>query len=74
MISDNGIGRKKSEELNKDVHKHQSKGISLIQKRLSIINKKSNIADAGFSIKDLYNEANEAAGTCVEIKLPLVIV
>jgi len=73
-IFDNGIGRVKAEELKVQVKQHQSKGIELIKKRLSIINKKTNNTNAGFSINDLYNDDDTAAGTCVEIRLPLIVI
>ena len=72
IISDNGIGREKAEALKKDLSKHQSKGVALIEKRLSVINKKMNTTSAGFSVIDLYDEAGVAAGTSVEIRLPSV--
>jgi tetratricopeptide (TPR) repeat protein len=74
IILDNGIGRKKAEELKSEAMRHPSKGISLIKKRLSIISKKTYNAQAGFTIHDLYNDEQIATGTCVEIELPLIVI
>lgn len=74
IISDNGIGREKAEALKKDISKHQSKGVALIEKRLAVINKKMNGTNAGFSVIDLYNEDGDAAGTSVEIRLPSILI
>jgi sensor histidine kinase YesM len=71
-IQDNGIGRKKAGELKRE-QKHQSRGIKLIEKRLAIINDKTHSGYAGLIIHDLYNEEHAAAGTCVEIELPLIV-
>lgn len=73
VIMDNGIGRKKAEALRLESKKHQPKGILLIEKRLSLINNKTNNVRAGFTIHDLYNDEHIATGTCVEIELPLVV-
>lgn len=74
IILDNGIGRKKAEEMRPEAMRHPSKGISLIKKRLSIINKKMHNEQAAFTIHDLYNDDKTATGTCVEIELPLIVI
>ena len=73
-ITDNGIGRKKAAELKPEGMKNQSKGIELIQKRLSIINNKTDNSHNGFFIDDLYDANHIAAGTCVKIELPLIVI
>jgi len=70
-IIDNGIGRKQAEKLKPEVLKHQPKGISLMEKRFSIINRTQH-EYARFLIHDLYDDNHNAKGTCVEIQLPLV--
>jgi len=72
-IHDNGIGRKKADQLKSSTLKHQSKGIKLIEKRLSIINNKISYPHTGFVIHDLYNDEGTGTGTCVEIELPLIV-
>ncbi|MEO8712380.1 MAG: tetratricopeptide repeat protein [Parafilimonas sp.] len=74
IVLDNGIGRKKAEELKSEAIRHPSKGISLVKKRLSIISKKAYNTQAGFTIHDLYNDEQIATGTCVEIELPLITI
>jgi LytS/YehU family sensor histidine kinase len=73
-IIDNGIGRKKSELLKKMKNNHESKAIKLVEKRLSIINRNPDFPLAGYTIQDLYDEEHNAAGTSVEIKLPLKVI
>ncbi|MBV9962506.1 MAG: tetratricopeptide repeat protein [Parafilimonas sp.] len=72
-ILDNGIGRKKAEELKNESIKHTSKGIALIEKRLSIINRTHN-THARLLVHDLYDDNKNPTGTCVEIELPLMVI
>ena len=72
-ITDNGIGRAQSKELNKSRLKHhESTAMNLTRDRLAILN-----IDAGEglgpNIIDLFNENGEAAGTRVELVIPLII-
>lgn len=62
-IEDNGIGRKAS----KKASNHDSKGLSLLKKRLDLLRLK----DAYITFEDLYQNGI-AAGTKVIIKLPLI--
>ncbi len=69
-IEDNGVGRKKSEELKSLFRKqHKSKGMELINKRIKLLNKEygstiqTNVTDV---IKN-----HKVAGTLVTIKIPL---
>lgn len=72
-IKDNGIGREKAAELRRLKKSHESKGMSLIEKRLNIIRQKYPHSNAGYTIKDLQNENHEPEGTLVEIILPLTL-
>lgn len=72
-IQDNGIGRKKAGALKSRASEHQSKAIKLVERRLSIINNKTNYPDTNFTIHDLYDNSGNATGTCVEIQLPLIV-
>ena len=67
-ISDNGIGRKKSEEINKNRKKHNSHGIGLVQQKIEIIKLKYN-QDIELSIQDLNSTLQ--SGTVVTLKIPL---
>ncbi|HLF46510.1 MAG TPA: tetratricopeptide repeat protein [Chitinophagaceae bacterium] len=69
-ITDDGIGRKKAQELeNNSGPRHKSSGINLVKDRIMAINAitKKNIE---FQIEDLYNDDRESVGTKVEIIIP----
>lgn len=69
IITDNGIGRKASREINKrQGNLHESFALKAIEKRLEIL-KKQNHSEAGYSIIDLY-ENNQAIGTKVVLTIP----
>lgn len=66
-IEDNGIGREKAKILKKGQQQiHQSFGISITRERLEMMKQSLNKA-AGFKIIDLFDKANQAQGTRVEI-------
>lgn len=70
-IEDNGVGRKKSAEINKErLKRHQSKGTAITIERVQLMN------EAGRDIykvitTDLYDNMGNPRGTRVEITLPL---
>jgi sensor histidine kinase YesM len=68
-IKDNGIGREKARQLkSKSATKHKSFGLQITSERFELI--KNNLSgNIEFSIKDLYDPNQNAAGTCVEITL-----
>ncbi len=70
-IIDNGIGRKKSQEINKQkMLKRKSIGINLTKERLkNYFNGFHN--DFSLNIRDLNDKDNFASGTMVTIKIPL---
>ena len=70
-VTDNGIGRKKSEELNKTSKEtyHKSTALLVTQERLDLL--KTESAVASLEIRDLYDEAGEATGTMVIVRIPL---
>lgn len=68
-ITDNGIGRAKSEQMGAH-KKHKSKGISITKDRLNRLSYENTQQEHIF-FEDLYNEKNEAAGTKVIVHLPL---
>jgi Histidine kinase len=70
VIDDNGIGRKKSQELNAIKNRdHQSFAMDANKKRLEIL--KHNFKEIHFEIIDKYSELGEASGTQVVILLPM---
>ena len=72
VIEDNGIGRKRSREINKDSHRsHASMGMKITQDRLKLM---GNIQETTYTARiiDLTNEEGMAAGTRVEITWPVL--
>jgi len=68
IIEDNGIGRKKANEIRqKQVHK--SKGLKNIEKRIQLYNR-INTEPITVSITDLFSEADQPAGTRVVLNIP----
>jgi LytS/YehU family sensor histidine kinase len=66
-VEDNGVGRKKSNELrNHFTNEHNSKGQSITEKRLSLIN---HWGRSSVQIMDLYDGEGNASGTRVVLKL-----
>ena len=69
-IEDNGVGRKKAEELrSKTSLRKKSYGTEITKNRIETLNKTSEL-QTSFEIIDLYNENENAAGTKVLIKIP----
>lgn len=70
-VTDNGIGRKKAEEMirsSKETY-HRSTALIVTQERLDLL--KGNDRTKSLEIIDLYDEKGEAAGTKVIIRVPL---
>ncbi len=73
IITDNGIGRVASNELNKTRLKHhESTAMNLTKDRLAILNIETG-KGVGPIVVDLKNEHGHAIGTKVELILPLII-
>ncbi len=71
IIDDNGIGRKKSRELNIiKTKRHQSFATDAMQKRIDILNL-NNKHKIELSFHDKMNEAEVSLGTSVVIKIPI---
>ena len=69
-IEDNGVGRKKAEELKSLFRKqHQSKGMELLSKRIKLLNKEYSSA-IQIDVKDVM-KGNEVTGTLVSVKVPV---
>jgi hypothetical protein len=69
-IEDNGIGREAAKKYKSEYHiQYQSKGMSINEDRIKMLNA-SGEKKIEFSLTDLYNANNEAAGTRVDIYLP----
>ena len=69
IIEDNGIGRAKAKLIKQKTH--QSKGLSINEKRIEAINYLLKFNNASVEIIDLFDPNNIAIGTKVVIKLPI---
>lgn len=74
-VEDNGIGRERAREMQKAsgyFNDHRSRGTSITRKRLELLHQSKQHKGIFVRIIDLRNEATgEAAGTRVEIKIPI---
>lgn len=70
-VTDNGIGRVKAEELNKNSKEtyHKSTALLVTQERLDLLKEDKNIRS--LEIIDLYDENENASGTKVIVRIPL---
>lgn len=69
-IKDNGIGRKRSAELKSAQHiEYQSKGMSLTEKRVALLNKNSQYK-INIEIVDMTDTDGNATGTEIIVKIP----
>ena len=66
VVNDDGVGRVKSREIEKNHPRKRSFGIEITEQRLNFDKKLSQV-----EIKDLYDDQNNALGTEVTIKIPL---
>jgi ligand-binding sensor domain-containing protein/anti-sigma regulatory factor (Ser/Thr protein kinase) len=70
-IKDNGVGRKKVEEIKaRLVKNHQSFATQATEKRIELLNQMTKDSYS-FELNDLY-EDNQAAGTLVKIQIPIL--
>lgn len=69
-IIDNGIGRLKSHELNRQkTYVKKPIGFNNVARRLDLLNQEGHELPNSFRIVDLYDKNNNETGTCVMIKL-----
>lgn len=69
-VDDNGIGRKKAEEIsNKSSHKKTSLGIKVTQERIELLKEENNI-NLTVKIIDKYDDNNMPIGTQVIVEMP----
>jgi ligand-binding sensor domain-containing protein len=70
-IRDNGVGRQKAQELEKDAkYKHKSKGMLITNERLMLLNSQLNI-NLNVEVIDLFDANENPSGTEVKIKMPV---
>lgn len=71
-VTDNGVGRIRAMALKGAQHiEYQSKGMDLGSKRIELLNATDHARTAGITITDLYAEDGTAAGTSVDITIPV---
>ena len=69
IITDNGVGREKAEEMNsKTAEKEKSMGLKITSERLALLNREKGL-QTFYEIKDLKDENGNAAGTKVILKI-----
>lgn len=71
IIEDNGIGRQAANLLNSNRKNHHSLGLSMTERRLSILNDQSGIVNAKIIIHDLVDTSGGGIGTLAELFLPM---
>jgi ligand-binding sensor domain-containing protein len=71
-VTDNGIGRTKSEELNKASKEtyHKSTALLVTQERLALLNYEVNVQS--LEIIDMYDEPGSPAGTKIIVRIPFL--
>jgi len=71
VIEDNGIGRKRSQEIIKEKNNefHKSVGLSITKERLEVINQQHN-TKLTVQVIDLLDDSGNGIGTRVELNLP----
>ncbi|MEO6303504.1 MAG: histidine kinase, partial [Bacteroidia bacterium] len=71
LVTDNGIGRVKAEELNKNSKEtyHKSTALLVTQERLDLLKENDDLKS--LEIIDLYDEQGNAMGTKVIVRIPL---
>lgn len=69
-IDDNGIGREKSQQMQRNQQKHQSFSTKANEKRLEILNRSSN-QHVGVEITDKKDEQGNSLGTTVQLNIPI---
>ncbi len=68
VVEDNGIGRKKAEEIEKDKN-YKSIGMSIVKERIEVLNSRY-YEQFNLTVKDLYDKYGEAAGTRIVLDIP----
>lgn len=71
IVEDNGIGRQAANNLNSNRKNHQSMGLSMTERRLSILNEQSGINNSKIIMHDLTDADGKSIGTSAELFLPL---
>jgi ligand-binding sensor domain-containing protein len=71
-IEDDGVGRVRTAEIEKDRAKpHRSTGLANIKHRLELLNAQRE-SDIRFDFEDLYTEIGQARGTKIIVRMPMI--
>ncbi len=70
QIKDNGIGRTLANEKKSNRESHTSRALHITQERMNILNM-NNQEKAWFEIIDQFDKKGQAAGTCVNLFIPI---
>jgi hypothetical protein len=69
IITDNGVGREKAEEMNsKTAEKEKSMGLKITTERLALLNREKGL-NTFYEIEDLKDENKKAVGTKITLKI-----
>jgi ligand-binding sensor domain-containing protein len=72
IVEDNGIGRDRAEELRRKGSKeHHSKGMSITNTRIHLLNENEQTGAYSIKIVDLLDDSDKPAGTRVELTFPM---
>jgi len=69
IVEDNGVGRQQAGKYKKNAIHYQSKGMSLVEKRVGMFNRTS-IAPIVIEVEDLNDTTGEPCGTRITIRFP----
>ncbi|NND07470.1 MAG: tetratricopeptide repeat protein [Saprospiraceae bacterium] len=70
VVEDNGVGRKRSQEIEQNKRMYPSHGMPITTKRLELLNKEKELKTF-VSVQDLLSNENEPIGTRVDIEIPV---
>ena len=71
-VTDDGVGRQKAAEIkSKSATRHKSLGLKITEDRIAMLGA-STMTESSITINDLVHPDGSAAGTEVNIKIPLV--
>jgi ligand-binding sensor domain-containing protein/two-component sensor histidine kinase len=70
-VEDDGIGREAARRIKNGASVHGSKALAITRRRLELLQAETG-ADAGYQIEDLYHADGQAAGTRIEVHLPML--
>ncbi len=70
-VEDNGVGRAASKKISQKTKTHESRALSITEHRLQLLEKKNGVS-ASFEIQDLFDTEQNAVGTKIILRFPLL--